>query len=58
MENQKYDAKTVRALIDRYLSIKWCRDKGVVPVSEHISKEKEWENFKKDPNINIKPDTL
>ena len=54
----KYDAKTIRVLIDRYLSIEWCRDNNVVPVSVHLSKEEEWENLKKDPNINIKPDTL
>ena len=58
MENQKYDAKNVKALIDRYFSIEWCRDKGLVPVSLYISKEEEWENLKKDPNLNIKPDTL
>ena len=46
MENQKYDLETVRALIDRYFSIEWCRDKGVVPVSLYI-KRRRMGKFKK-----------
>jgi len=38
MKGQKYDSKTVRALIDRYFSIEWCRDKNVVPVSVYIKR--------------------